>query len=345
MRSYCRDAAARRDRQEKLHFSATVRLASTRRTAPATPCAPPERFALDGGAPSTRFSSTVRPTGFWRARRSARRRRSESWPPRLPPNSAPAGSRERMAPRLIELCLQTAGAWEIHHKGRLALPHSIAAVTAYRQEAEASGSALRTGRRRRRRRRLRRPGRRRRRHGLRGAARLSHRRPARQRCLLGVGRRPAMLHWLLQTVDDHPSLARGIPPRGVLNAEEQGRFAALPTEKRRRDWLLGRWTAKRLVQQVVAAQGLAAPAAGRYRNRPQSQRRTARGRPCAGLVHQPSAGCRSVRRLARAMGAAGRRPGTVESRAASFAADYFTAAELAAVSPVARRRSTHRRTA
>jgi 4'-phosphopantetheinyl transferase len=35
-----------------------------------------------------------------------------------------------------------------------------------------------------------------------------------------------------------------------LSAEEQGRAAALRTDKRRRDWLLGRWTAKRLVQSV-----------------------------------------------------------------------------------------------
>lgn len=63
-----------------------------------------------------------------------------------------------------------------------------------------------------------------------------------------------MIHWLTQSTDAHPALAQGIPPAGLLNAAEQSQFAALKTEKRRRDWLLGRWTAKRLIQQVAAQQ-------------------------------------------------------------------------------------------
>jgi 4'-phosphopantetheinyl transferase len=63
-----------------------------------------------------------------------------------------------------------------------------------------------------------------------------------------------MINWLLQTTSDHPDLARGIAPAGLLSDAEQVRLAALKTGKRRRDWLLGRWTAKRLIQPYVERQ-------------------------------------------------------------------------------------------
>lgn len=57
-----------------------------------------------------------------------------------------------------------------------------------------------------------------------------------------------MIHWLVQSTAAHPDLANGRPPVGLLSAAEQARFDALRTPKRRHDWLLGRWTAKRLLQ-------------------------------------------------------------------------------------------------
>ncbi|MCZ7667963.1 MAG: hypothetical protein M5U34_12595 [Chloroflexi bacterium] len=39
---------------------------------------------------------------------------------------------------------------------------------------------------------------------------------------------------------------------GLLHPREQVKFATLKTEKRRQDWLLGRWTAKQLIAEVVA---------------------------------------------------------------------------------------------
>jgi 4'-phosphopantetheinyl transferase len=57
--------------------------------------------------------------------------------------------------------------------------------------------------------------------------------------------------YLVQSQQAHPALAQGIPPADLLNEAEAARFAALKTEKRRRDWLLGRWTAKHLVRQWV----------------------------------------------------------------------------------------------
>lgn len=60
-----------------------------------------------------------------------------------------------------------------------------------------------------------------------------------------------MLHWLVQTTEAHPDLEQGIPPAGMLSPQEQFHFAGLKTEKRRRDWLIGRWTAKKLVQVIL----------------------------------------------------------------------------------------------
>ncbi|MFZ2487486.1 MAG: 4'-phosphopantetheinyl transferase superfamily protein [Anaerolineae bacterium] len=60
-----------------------------------------------------------------------------------------------------------------------------------------------------------------------------------------------MIHWLLQTAMQHPDLARGVWPQEMLGAAEQQRVALFRTEKRQREWLLGRWTAKQLVQQYL----------------------------------------------------------------------------------------------
>jgi hypothetical protein len=59
----------------------------------------------------------------------------------LPPNTNPDAAAV-MAPRLIELCFQTAGVWEMANKGALALPLAIGSVTAYRQPEEANGARL-----------------------------------------------------------------------------------------------------------------------------------------------------------------------------------------------------------
>ncbi|MFZ0546262.1 MAG: SDR family NAD(P)-dependent oxidoreductase [Candidatus Promineifilaceae bacterium] len=51
----------------------------------------------------------------------------------LPPNTNPADVVALMAPRLIELCFQTAGVWDIYTNNTLALPLSIERVATYRQ--------------------------------------------------------------------------------------------------------------------------------------------------------------------------------------------------------------------
>ncbi|MBN8636608.1 MAG: 4'-phosphopantetheinyl transferase superfamily protein [Anaerolineae bacterium] len=62
-----------------------------------------------------------------------------------------------------------------------------------------------------------------------------------------------MIHWLIQTIDDHPALKHATPPEGLLSDQEWGIFTQLKTEKRAHDWLMGRWTAKQLLHQLTNA--------------------------------------------------------------------------------------------
>ncbi len=57
---------------------------------------------------------------------------------------------------------------------------------------------------------------------------------------------------LLQSTSAHPGLAAAEPPPGLLSAAEQARCEKFAVPKRRRDWLLGRWTAKHLVRAYLA---------------------------------------------------------------------------------------------
>ncbi len=57
-----------------------------------------------------------------------------------------------------------------------------------------------------------------------------------------------MIHWLVQSAIQDSNLARGVAPRNLLSAAEEAQLKLLKTSKRRRDWLLGRWTAKHLIQ-------------------------------------------------------------------------------------------------
>lgn len=63
-----------------------------------------------------------------------------------------------------------------------------------------------------------------------------------------------MIDWLIQSTAGHPALARGIAPAGLLSEQEQLRFVELKTLKRRSDWLIGRWTAKHLIQSYIERQ-------------------------------------------------------------------------------------------
>lgn len=60
-----------------------------------------------------------------------------------------------------------------------------------------------------------------------------------------------MIHWLLQSIQQCPELAAGDAPAGLLSAAELERMEQLSSPKRRREWLLGRCTAKRLAQRYL----------------------------------------------------------------------------------------------
>ncbi|MCP5100159.1 MAG: 4'-phosphopantetheinyl transferase superfamily protein [Chloroflexi bacterium] len=63
-----------------------------------------------------------------------------------------------------------------------------------------------------------------------------------------------MINWLVQSQQQRFEGANGRLPQSWLCATEMARLATLKKEKRRRDWLLGRWTAKQLLQQVIQDQ-------------------------------------------------------------------------------------------
>src|SRR5436190_12031061 len=63
-----------------------------------------------------------------------------------------------------------------------------------------------------------------------------------------------MIDWLIQSIAGHPALARGVAPAGLLSEQEQLRLSELKTVKRRSDWLIGRWTAKHLIQAYIERQ-------------------------------------------------------------------------------------------
>ena len=71
-----------------------------------------------------------------------------------------------------------------------------------------------------------------------------------------------MIHWLVQSATAAPEIEQGVAPAGLLSPAEEARLAEFTVVKRRRDWLLGRWTAKDLVRTVLAEQyGSRIPAA------------------------------------------------------------------------------------
>jgi 4'-phosphopantetheinyl transferase len=63
-----------------------------------------------------------------------------------------------------------------------------------------------------------------------------------------------MIEWLIQSTAGHPAFARGIALAGLLSEQEQLRLMELKTVKRRSDWLIGRWTAKHLIQSYIERQ-------------------------------------------------------------------------------------------
>jgi hypothetical protein len=131
----CRLVARRKlptGEQETVHFTGRVRLARAPEAAPQVEPPPP----LPAGAvvehdavyrvyfhgPSYQvLDHAYRHNGHIAGRMAAD----------LPPDHEPAGQPTQLVPRLIELCFQTAGVWEIGTQGRMGLPTHIGRVTRF----------------------------------------------------------------------------------------------------------------------------------------------------------------------------------------------------------------------
>ncbi len=146
-----------------------------------------------------------------------------------------------------------------------------------------------------------------------------------------------MLYWLIQTLADHPALACAEPPEGLLSSAEEARFRTLTREKRRRDWLLGRWTAKHLaafyLEQVIGRRpalsdiAILADPDGAPRLQSQNGYASLVDRLTISISHsRDHAFCALI-------AAPGYAPGAdiehVEPRTPGFVTDFFTDAEIA----------------
>ncbi len=131
------------ERQEKTHFTARVRLISDAPAAPVAEFTPPSDDALPVTAEQIYKVYFHGPAYQVLERAGVEGDRALGLTAAdLPPNTAPAEAAALMAPRLIELCFQTAGIWEMKTKQAMALPLAIESVTAYRQPEAAQGQRL-----------------------------------------------------------------------------------------------------------------------------------------------------------------------------------------------------------
>lgn len=132
----------------------------------------------------------------------------------------------------------------------------------------------------------------------------------------------------------------GAPPEEFLSTAEMEKLAQMRFPRRREEWLLGRWTAKRLLCVVVPALAGASPLEWTIANELD-------GQPFVLVDGQRLAGCLSIsHRAGRA--ACAWTPDTgvglgidlerIEPRSQAFVTDYFTATEQALVVGPARER-------
>jgi 4'-phosphopantetheinyl transferase len=123
-------------------------------------------------------------------------------------------------------------------------------------------------------------------------------------------------------------------PDGLLAPDEEEQLARFTAPRRRRDWLLGRWTAKALLAQAAVAEGRPPLPAGAIQVLSGPA-----GEPVARVIHSDGESRPPLsisHRAGRAICATADRPGPlgadlelVESRAPGFAADFFTEDEIA----------------
>ncbi|MBP6763483.1 MAG: SDR family NAD(P)-dependent oxidoreductase, partial [Rubrivivax sp.] len=135
-----RTLAGQAQAQRTVHFTGRVRLA---RAAPAAeksvppgmadaaPMSPPQVYTFYFHGPAYQVVASA-----WRAGDQAVAALSATLPEHHQPPSAPLST----APRLVELCFQTAGLWEAGLEGRLALPAHVGSARVLRDPAKAKGA-------------------------------------------------------------------------------------------------------------------------------------------------------------------------------------------------------------
>jgi hypothetical protein len=129
--------------QEKMNFKARMVMARNGETSPTVEFhePPPESLAIGPEAiysvffhgPAYRVLDRVGIDGARAIGRMAEE---------LPPDTTPADAEHVTEPRLLELCFQTAGVWEIASLGTMGLPTGLHSVRFHRPVAEASGKRL-----------------------------------------------------------------------------------------------------------------------------------------------------------------------------------------------------------
>lgn len=132
----------------------------------------------------------------------------------------------------------------------------------------------------------------------------------------------------------------GAPPEDFLSEAELQKLAQMRFPRRREEWLLGRWTAKRLLTAAVPALAGMLPIKWTIANE-------ADGQPYVLIGNQRLAGCLSIsHRGGQAVCAWTSAQGVglgidlerIEPRSLAFVRDYFTAAEQALIAGAARER-------
>jgi 4'-phosphopantetheinyl transferase len=144
-----------------------------------------------------------------------------------------------------------------------------------------------------------------------------------------------MIRWLIQSAQDLPNLAGGQTPRGMLCPNEQRDLERLRVPKRRQDWLLGRFTAKRLLcEHLNRSQGIELSFDSvEIRPRPSGAPQAfLRGLPLPLDLSISHSSGQSFCAICEDEGVRiGADLETIEPRSPSFVADYFTDEERVAV--------------
>ena len=142
-----------------------------------------------------------------------------------------------------------------------------------------------------------------------------------------------MIHWLMQSTENNEEFMQVVASRVLLNHVEAAKFGWLSSTKRRQDWLIGRYTAKKLIQTLITKRHgrqvrLNQIVVGNHDSGEPYAICTAEEANCPlaiSISHSHShAFCTAVPNAEVALGADLE---YAEPRSAAFVADYFTAEE------------------